>query len=68
MKKLDYNSVLSRVNGLYANVKAQKHPNVAVLYLPKEVQSDQIKSVIRVFVDELNAIIGEIDKRKISRN
>mgnify|MGYP001582435794 CR=1 FL=1 len=68
MKKLNYESVLSRINGLYANAKAQKHPNIAELYLPKEVQSDQIKSVIRVFVDELNAIIEEANKRKTSRN
>ena len=70
MKKLDYNKILGRANTFYAVAKAEK--GLDIKYTAPEampqIQSDQVKSAIKAIVEELNVILGEIDKRKTSRN
>ncbi len=64
MKRINYNSVLERANTLYASEKlAQKAMTLKdARYLAQsipKIESEQVKAVTRVLVDELNQVIKE---------
>ena len=65
MKRLNYKNTLNRANEYYIQAKAEKGL-VDLKYTAPElfprIQSDSIKVVIRIMVEEINQLNERIDK------
>lgn len=58
MKRLNYQSLLNKAGQIYRQAKKDKgHDN-----LPAGIISDQVKTVLQLFVEEINLVNERIDK------